>query len=84
MRDELAGRDLEVDAVQSHDLVGGAGEEDLAQATSARESAGALTVAPPCWRTVGIESATTTSAAVSSLRSVGAMPRRRLTAISSR
>ena len=35
-------------------------------------------------RTVGIESATTTSTAVSSLRSVGSMPRRRLTAISRR
>ena len=35
-------------------------------------------------RTVGTESATTTSTAVSSLRSVGAMPSRRLTAMSRR
>ena len=35
-------------------------------------------------RTVGTERATTTSTAVSSFRSVGAMPSRRLTAISSR
>jgi len=80
--DELSGRRLEVDAVQGHDLVGGAGEEDLAQPAYLESSRGTHD-RTTLRRTVGMESATTTSAAVSSLRSVGAMPRRRLMAISS-
>ena len=81
--DELAGGDLEVDAAQSDDLVGGAGEEHLAQDAQTPSGAG-RSRRTTLLRTVGIESATTTRAAVSSLRSVGAMPRRRLTAMSSR
>ena len=80
--DELSGRRLEVDAVQGHDLVGGAGEEDLAQPADLESSRGAHD-RTTLRRTVGTESATTTSAAVSNLRSVGSMPRRRLIAISS-
>src|SRR5450759_3666548 len=80
--DELSGRRLEVDAVQGYDLVGGAGEEDLAQPAYFESGRGAHD-RTTLRRTVGTESATTTSAAVSSLRSVGSMPRRRLIAISS-
>ena len=59
------------------------GEEDLADAAELQGSRRAHECIT-FLRTVGTESATTTSTAVSSFRSVGAMPSRRLTAISSR
>ena len=81
--DELAGGHLEVDAVQRHDLVGRPGKKTLRRPRQLQGGRGAHS-RTTFLRTVGIESATTTSTAVSSLRSVGAMPKRRLTAISSR
>ena len=64
------GRHLEVDAVQGDDLVGGAGKEDLAQPAYFQRGRGAHS-RTTLRRTVGMDSAATTSAAVSSLRSVG-------------
>ena len=81
--DELARGDVEVDAVERDHLVDRAREEDLAQAGELEICGGAHS-RTTFLRTVGIESATTTSTAVRSLRSVGAMPSRRLTAMSSR
>ncbi len=78
-----AGTD-EVDPVQRHDLVRRAREEDLAHAADLEGLRRAIHECITFLRTVGTERATTTSTAVSSFRSVGAMPSRRLTAISSR
>ena len=73
----------QIDARERHDLVGRTREEDLAHAVQAQRLRRAHE-RTTLRRMVGMESATTTSTAVSSLRSVGAMPSRRLTAISRR
>ena len=77
------GGHVEVDPGERHDLVDRAREEDLARPVELQRRRGAHT-RTTLLRTVGTDSAATTRTAVSSFRSVGAMPKRRLTAISSR